>query len=216
MVAIAKPTIRVNREIRVREVRVIADDGEQLGILPIQEALRAAEERSLDLVEVAPQAEPPVCKIMDFGKYKYEQAKKTHESKKHQKVILLKEVKMRPGTDVHDYNFKLNHAKRFLGEGNKVKVTVVFRGREMAHTELGAVLLNRVAADIAESGNIEQMPKQEGRTLPSRRSKKSWKLWRSLFPWIPMPKRIRLPAAVLRVLWKKNPRSIFTCGTRRR
>lgn len=165
MVAIAKPTIRVNREIRVREVRVIADDGEQLGILPIQEALKAAEERSLDLVEVAPQAEPPVCKIMDFGKYKYEQAKKTHESKKHQKVILLKEVKMRPGTDVHDYNFKLNHAKRFLGEGNKVKVTVVFRGREMAHTELGAVLLNRVAADIAESGNIEQMPKQEGRTL---------------------------------------------------
>jgi translation initiation factor IF-3 len=165
VVAIAKPTIRVNREIRVREVRVIADDGEQLGILPIQEALKAAEERSLDLVEVAPQAEPPVCKIMDFGKYKYEQAKKTHESKKHQKVILLKEVKMRPGTDVHDYNFKLNHAKRFLGEGNKVKVTVVFRGREMAHTELGAVLLNRVAVDIAESGNIEQMPKQEGRTL---------------------------------------------------
>lgn len=165
MIVIAKPTTRVNREIRVREVRVIGSEGEQLGILPIQEALRAAEERGLDLVEVAPTADPPVCKIMDFGKYKYEIAKKTHESRKHQKIILLKEVKMRPATDVHDYNFKLNHAKRFLAEGNKVKVTVVFRGREMAHTEIGATLLNKVATDIAEFGNIEQMPKQEGRTL---------------------------------------------------
>ena len=155
----------MNREIRVREVRVISDAGEQLGILAIQDAIRAAEERGLDLVEVAPQAEPPVCKIMDFGKYKYEQAKKAHESKKHQKVVLLKEVKMRPGTDVHDYNFKLNHAKRFLEEGNKVKVTVVFRGREMAHTELGQALLQRVVTDIADTGNVEQMPKQEGRAL---------------------------------------------------
>jgi len=144
---------------------VIADDGAQLGILAIQEALKAAEERGLDLVEVAPQAEPPVCKIMDFGKYKYEQAKKLHDSKKHQKTVQVKEVKMRPGTDIHDYAFKLNHAKRFLGEGNKVKVTVVFRGREMAHTELGNVLLQRVVTDIAETGNIEQMPKQEGRAL---------------------------------------------------
>ncbi len=149
----------------MREVRVIADDGAQLGILPVFEAIRAAEERGLDLVEVAPQAEPPVCKIMDFGKYKYEQAKKAHESKKHQKIIQLKEVKMRPGTDVHDYNFKLNNAKRFLGEGDKVKITVVFRGREMAHTELGNALLNKVVADIQEAGNIEQMPKQEGRAL---------------------------------------------------
>jgi translation initiation factor IF-3 len=149
----------------VREVRVIADDGAQLGILPIFDAVKAAEERGLDLVEVAPLAEPPVCKIMDFGKYKYEQAKKAHESKKHQKVIQLKEIKMRPGTDVHDYTFKLNNAKRFLGEGNKVKVTVVFRGREMAHTELGSALLNKVVADIQEAGNIEQMPKQEGRAL---------------------------------------------------
>ena len=155
----------MNREIRVREVRVISDAGEQLGILPVQDAIRAAEERGLDLVEVAPQAEPPVCKIMDFGKYKYEQAKKAHESKKHQKIVLLKEVKMRPGTDVHDYTFKLNHAKRFLEEGNKVKVTVVFRGREMAHTDLGQALLKRVVTDIAESGNVEQMPKQEGRAL---------------------------------------------------
>jgi translation initiation factor IF-3 len=149
----------------VREVRVIADDGAQLGILPIFEAVKAAEERGLDLVEVAPLAEPPVCKIMDFGKYKYEQAKKAHESKKNQKIIQLKEVKMRPGTDVHDYTFKLNNAKRFLGEGNKVKVTVVFRGREMAHTDLGSALLNKVVADIQEAGNIEQMPKQEGRAL---------------------------------------------------
>ncbi len=149
----------------MREVRVIADDGAQLGILPVFEAIRAAEERGLDLVEVAPQAEPPVCKIMDFGKYKYEQAKKAHESKKHQKIIQLKEVKMRPGTDVHDYNFKLNNAKRFLGEGNKVKVTVVFRGREMAHTELGRVLLDKVVADMQDAANIEQMPKQEGRAL---------------------------------------------------
>ena len=155
----------MNREIRVREVRVISDAGEQLGILAIQDAIRAAEERGLDLVEVAPQADPPVCKIMDFGKYKYEQAKKAHESKKHQKVVLLKEVKMRPGTDVHDYNFKLNHAKRFLEEGNKVKVTVVFRGREMAHTELGQALLQRVVTDIADTGNVEQMPKQEGLAL---------------------------------------------------
>jgi translation initiation factor IF-3 len=149
----------------VREVRVIADDGAQLGILPIFDAVKAAEERGLDLVEVAPLAEPPVCKIMDFGKYKYEQAKKAHESKKHQKVIQLKEIKMRPGTDVHDYTFKLNNAKRFLEEGNKVKVTVVFRGREMAHTDLGSALLNKVVADIQEAGNIEQMPKQEGRAL---------------------------------------------------
>ena len=165
MGVIAKPTTRVNREIRVREVRVISDAGEQLGILPIFEAIKAAEERGLDLVEVAPQAEPPVCKIMDFGKFKYEQAKKAHESKKHQKVILLKEVKMRPGTDTHDYEFKLNHAKRFLGEGNKVKVTIVFRGREMAHTDLGGAVLQRFVTDISESGIIEQMPKQEGRTL---------------------------------------------------
>ena len=162
---IGKPTTRINREIRVREVRVIADDGAQLGILPIFEAVKAAEERGLDLVEVAPLAEPPVCKIMDFGKYKYEQAKKAHESKKNQKIVQLKEVKMRPGTDVHDYTFKLNNAKRFLEEGNKVKVTVVFRGREMAHTDLGSVLLNKVVADIQEAGNIEQMPKQEGRAL---------------------------------------------------
>ncbi|MBI5190259.1 MAG: translation initiation factor IF-3 [Nitrospirae bacterium] len=162
---IAKPTTRINREIRVREVRVIDDAGEQLGILSIDEALRAAVDRGLDLVEVAPQAEPPVCKIMDFGKFKYEQAKKAHESKKHQKIVQLKEIKFRPGTDDHDYGFKMNHAKKFLGEGDKVKFTMVFRGREMAHTEIGQALLDRAAVDIAEFGAIEQAPKREGRTL---------------------------------------------------
>jgi len=162
---IAKPTVRVNREIRIREVRVIDDAGEQLGILPIEDALKAAEERSLDLVEVAPLAKPPVCKIMDFGKYKYEQSKKLAESRKHQKIIQVKEVKMRPATDEHDYQFKLNHMRRFLAQGDKVKVTIVFRGREMAHTDLGMVLLNRVAVEIAESGNVEQTPKQEGRAM---------------------------------------------------
>ena len=146
-------------------MRVIGPEGEQLGILPTAEAFNKAQEGGYDLVEVAPQAEPPVCKIMDFGKYKYEQAKKAHESKKHQKVVQIKEVKLRPGTDTHDYNFKLEHAKKFLKQGDKVKVTVVFRGREMAHMELGRALLDKVVVDIAESGAIEQMPKQEGRTM---------------------------------------------------
>jgi len=163
--AIAKPTTRINREIRVREVRVIDDAGEQLGILTIEAALQAAEERGLDLVEVAPLAKPPVCKIMDYGKYKYEQAKKQHESKKHQKIVQLKEVKMRPGTDLHDYNFKMDHARKFLAEGNKVKVTVVFRGREITHSELGRALLARVATEIADAGNVEQNPMHEGRAL---------------------------------------------------
>ena len=146
-------------------MRVIDDQGEQLGIMVPFDALKIAREKGLDLVEVSPTAHPPVCRIMDFGKYKYEQAKKMHESKKHQKVIQLKEVKMRPGTDTHDYNFKLEHAKKFLKQGDKVKLTVVFRGREMAHMELGRVLLDKVVIDIAESETIEQMPKQEGRTM---------------------------------------------------
>jgi translation initiation factor IF-3 len=160
-----KPTVRINRNIRVPEVRVVDNNGEQLGILPIREALEAAETRGFDLVEVAPLAKPPVCKIMDYGKYKYEQAKKAHESKRNQKVVVVKEIKMRPATDDHDFDFKLKNAKRFLAEGNKVKFTVVFRGRELAHAELGAVLLDRVAAAIAEDGNIEQNAKREGRAM---------------------------------------------------
>jgi len=165
VIAIAKPTTRVNRAIRVPEVRVVDDAGEQLGILPIQRALEAAEERGLDLVEVAPNAAPPVCKIMDYGKYKYEQSKKLHESRKHQKTIQVKEIKMRPGTDQHDYKFKLKNAVRFLAEGNKVKFTIVFRGREMAHAELGKALLDRIVNDMTDTGNVEQTAKQEGRSM---------------------------------------------------
>lgn len=160
-----KTTVRINKNIRVPEVRVVDNNGEQLGILPIRQALEAADERGLDLVEVAPLAKPPVCKIMDYGKYKYEQAKKAHDSKKNQKVVVVKEIKMRPATDDHDLNFKLKNAKKFLAEGNKVKFTVVFRGRELAHAELGMVLLDRVAADIVEAGNIEQSAKREGRAM---------------------------------------------------
>jgi len=162
---IGKPTARINREIRVREVRVIDEAGEQLGIMPVEAALNVATERALDLVEVAPLAKPPVCKIMDYGKYKYEQAKKLHESKKHQKTVVVKEIKMRPGTDVHDYTFKLNNARKFLAEGNKVKMNIVFRGREITHSELGRALLSRVATEIADAGNIEQSATQEGRSL---------------------------------------------------
>jgi len=162
---IAKPTVRINDGIRALQVRVIDEKGTQLGIMPVRTALDAADARGLDLVEVAPQSDPPVCKIMDFGKFKYEQAKKAHESKKHQKVILLKEVKMRPGTDDHDYNFKLKNARKFLGQGNKVKFTVVFRGRELAHTDLGLALLERIRGDIEEDGNVEQSSKREGRSM---------------------------------------------------
>src|SRR5512146_119071 len=129
--------------IKVKEVRVINADGEQLGILETREAIRKAEEQGLDLVEVAPTAKPPVCRIMDFGKYKYEMAKKAHESRKHQTVIVVKEVKLRPRTDDHDVEFKTKNIKRFLEDGNKVKVTIMFRGREMAHTEHGRKVLER-------------------------------------------------------------------------
>ncbi|HEY4220891.1 MAG TPA: translation initiation factor IF-3, partial [Myxococcota bacterium] len=126
---------RVNRRIRVREVRVIADDGSQLGIIPTDEALRRAEEKGLDLVEVQPMARPPVCKIMDYGKFKYEDAKKRKEARKHQSTIEYKEVKFRPKTDDHDFDFKVKNIRRFLGEGNKARLVVVFRGREIVHPE---------------------------------------------------------------------------------
>ncbi len=151
--------------IRVREVRVISPEGEQLGILPIEEALAVAQERELDLVEVAPNERPPVCRIMDFGKYKYQQAKRSQEAKKRQKVIQTKEVKMRPKTEEHDYQFKMRHARRFLEEGDKVKVTVLFRGREMDHIDLGQRILDRVIADCKDVATIEQHPKFEGQAL---------------------------------------------------
>jgi translation initiation factor IF-3 len=151
--------------IRVREVRVISPEGEQLGILLIEEALTLAQERDLDLVEVAPNERPPVCRIMDFGKYKYQQSKRTQETKRRQKVIQIKEIKMRPKTEEHDYQFKMRHARRFLEEGNKVKVTVLYRGREMDHLELGQRILDRILLDCKDISAVEQTPKLEGQTL---------------------------------------------------
>jgi translation initiation factor IF-3 len=151
--------------IRVREVSLIGNDGEQLGVFPTQEALNMAEERDQDLVEVAPNSSPPVCRIMDYGKFKYQQSKRAHEAKKKQKIIHVKEVKLRPNTDQHDYDFKLKNAFRFLESGDKVKVLVFFRGREIVHRENGQKLLVRVTETLEDIAIIEQEAKQEGRTL---------------------------------------------------
>ncbi len=151
--------------IKVKEVRVISADGEQLGILDTREAIKRAEEAGLDLVEVAPTAKPPVCRIMDFGKYKYELAKKAHESRKNQTVIIVKEIKLRPRTDEHDVQFKLNNTKRFLEDGNKVKVSVMFRGREMAHTSMGRAVLDRIVAELQNDAVVEQPPRMEGKNM---------------------------------------------------
>jgi len=158
-------TQRVNEMIRVREVRVISPEGEQLGILPIEEALALARDRDLDLVEVAPNERPPVCRIMDFGKYKYQQAKRSQEAKKRQRVIQTKEIKMRPKTEEHDYQFKMRHARRFLEEGHKVKVSLLFRGREMDHVDLGQRMLDRIIVDCKDISAVEQQPRLEGQTL---------------------------------------------------
>ena len=151
--------------IRISPLRVIAPDGEQLGIMTVDEALAAADARGLDLVEVAPMARPPVCRIMDFGKFKFEQAKAERAAKKKQRSIDLKEIKFRPGIDDHDFDFKCRHAKEFLAEGNKVKVTMMFRGRQMAHPELGRLVLDRVAEVLAEVGKVEQDAKLEGKNM---------------------------------------------------
>jgi translation initiation factor IF-3 len=157
--------VRVNRMIRISPVRVITGDGEQLGVLPIEEALAAALERGLDLVEVAPTARPPVVKIMDYGKFKFEEAKAARAAKKKQHIIQLKEVKYRPGIDDHDFDFKTRHAREFLGDGNKVKVTMMFRGRQIAHLDLGRAVLDRVAAALADIGKVEMDAKLEGRNM---------------------------------------------------
>lgn len=165
---IAKETgkdVNVNWQIRAPEVRVIGHDGKQIGILSLKEAMKLAEEQGLDLVEVAPQATPPVCRIMNYGKYKYQQSKKIQEAKKHQTVIQVKEVKIRPRTEEHDLQFKLRHAKRFLSEGNKVKVSMLFRGREIAHPEMGKELLERIIAELKDLMVIEQAPRLEGRNM---------------------------------------------------
>ena len=151
--------------IRVQEVSVIGDDGESLGTIPTEEAISMAEDRSLDLVEVAPNAKPPVCRIMDYGKHKYKASKKAHEAKKNQKVVHVKEVKFRPNTDQHDFDFKLKHVQRFLENGDKAKVVIFFKGREIIHREFGQRVLERVAEKTEDIAIIEQSAKQEGRTL---------------------------------------------------
>ena len=155
----------MNQRIRAREVRVIDDQNQQLGIMAPQAALKVAEERGLDLVEVAPTATPPVCRIMDYGKYLYQMNKKLHEAKKHQKNITVKEVKFRPNTDEHDYEFKKNHIIRFLKEGDKVKAAVFFRGREIVHQSIGRALLDRLVEELSDVGAIETRPKMEGPNL---------------------------------------------------
>jgi translation initiation factor IF-3 len=156
---------RINRRIRVPEVRVIGADSQQLGILPTPEALRLAEAAGLDLVEISPRAVPPVCRIMDYGKFKFDETKKTRQAKRRQTVITIKEIKLRPKTGVHDYDFKLAHMRRFLLEGNKVRLIVQFRGREIVHPHTGRAMLERVVKDIADLGQSEQMPAMEGRRM---------------------------------------------------
>jgi len=146
-------------------VRVIDDEGEQLGVMGLEAALNVATERGLDLVEVSPNATPPVCRIMDYGKYKYQQSKRAAEAKKKQARVEIKEVKLRPKTDEHDYQFKVKNAKRFLAEGNKVKVTIMFRGREVTHPEFGRRILERVATDCVELGQVESHPNMSGRFM---------------------------------------------------
>ncbi|HRD33843.1 MAG TPA: translation initiation factor IF-3 [Rhodocyclaceae bacterium] len=156
---------RVNEEITAPEVRLVGDDGEQLGIVSLNAALNIADEAGLDLVEIAPMAVPPVCKVMDFGKFKYQEQKRAHEARLKQKQVQVKEVKLRPGTDENDYQIKLRNLKRFLGEGDKAKVTLRFRGREMAHQEIGMRQLERIKLDLEEIALVEQMPKMEGRQM---------------------------------------------------
>lgn len=156
---------RINGEITAPEVRLVGVDGEQLGICSAREALFKAEEADLDLVEIAPLAKPPVCKIMDFGKFRYQEQKKQHEARLKQKQIQIKEVKIRPGTDENDYQVKMRSLLRFLADGDKVKVTLRFRGREMAYQDIGMEQLKRIEADAMELGTVEQMPKLEGRQM---------------------------------------------------
>ena len=156
---------QINEEIRDKEVRLIGDDGEQLGILPIQQAQDIAVEKGMDLVKIAPQAKPPVCKIMDYGKFRFEQAKREKEARKNQRVVEIKEIRLTPNIDIGDLNTKVKNACRFLQDGNKVKVSVRFRGREVTHTSLGQDLLHRFAELCSECSTVEKQPKLEGRQM---------------------------------------------------
>jgi translation initiation factor IF-3 len=155
----------VNRRIRVPEIRVLGADGQQLGILPTAEGLSLAEAAGLDLVEISPQAIPPVCRIMDLGKFKFDESKKARQARRRQTVILVKEIKLRPKTDVHDYDFKLVHVRRFLAEGNKVRLIVQFRGREIVHPQTGRAMLDRICQDVADIGQAELRPAMDGRRM---------------------------------------------------
>lgn len=159
------PRVNINHRIRAPQVRVIDEDGSQLGVMTPSDGVRIAQGKGLDLVEVAPQANPPVCRIIDFGKWQYEQKKKASEAKKKQTTITVKEIKFRPGTDEHDYDFKKNHAARILKDGDKVKATVHFRGREVTHKELGLQLLMRLVEELNEDGQMEIEPKMEGMNM---------------------------------------------------
>ncbi|TSC27808.1 translation initiation factor IF-3 [Corallococcus sp. Z5C101001] len=156
---------RTNRRIRAREVRVVGSDGSQLGVMTIEAALERARTEGLDLVEVSPMAKPPVCKIMDYGKFKYEEKKKASDAKRTQVVIQLKEVKLRPKTEEHDYEFKVRNTRRFIEEGNKAKVVIQFRGREITHKELGSAILDDVIKDLKDVAVAEQLPRMEGRQM---------------------------------------------------
>lgn len=161
----AKPTVNINTAIRATEVRVIGHDGEQFGVIPTSKALELAEQQQLDLVEVSPTAVPPVCRIMDYGKFKYQQSKKQQEAKKKQVQVQVKEVKLRPKTDEHDLQFKIKNVRRFLEEGNKAKITLVFRGREITHMDIGRAVIEHFAAEIADVAVIEVAPRVDGRNL---------------------------------------------------
>jgi len=157
--------LKINQRIRVKEVRLIGPEGEQIGIINTQDALQRAEDSGLDLVEVAGQSSPPVCRIMDYSKYKYEQEKKEKEARKHQKIVHLKEIKMKPNIEEHDYQVKLHHIKRFLERGDKAKLTMTFRGREMSHMSIGKKIMDRVVSDLNEAGEVEKGPMMEGRNI---------------------------------------------------
>lgn len=162
---IGSKELQINEAIRDKQIRVIGPDGAQLGIMSSGDALELASEKNLDLVKIAPQADPPVCRIMDYGKYKFEQSKKEKESKKNQKVISIKEIRLSLGIDSHDFNTKLNQTIKFLNSGNKVKVSIRFRGREMAHTSLGNQLMDRFLEGVSEQGTTDKQPKMEGRSM---------------------------------------------------
>ena len=156
---------RTNERIRAPQVQVISDDGQNLGTLSTQEGINIAKQKGLDLIEISPNANPPVCKIIDIGKYKYDLQKKANQAKKKQKIINLKEIKLRPVTEIHDYNFKIKNAQRFLSKGDKVKFTVLFKGREMQHTHLGRELMQRIINDTTILGKVEVQPKFEGKQI---------------------------------------------------